>query len=291
MTLAGGIRIGELARRVGVTTDLLRAWERRYQLFEPDRSPGGYRLYSAEDEGRARAVCTLRAAGLSTAEAIGQVLGSSNGAEARAATAQDALRRLRASVQVFDEAATVETLTDAHLRLGPVDSVRMVVLPAMEEIGDAWAMGQLSVAHEHFATDIVRRHLRGIARGYAGPQAPKALVACPPGERHDLAALAFAVLLAHRGWAVRFLGADTPIPAIFVACQALNPRWTVLAASRASVFEAEMASITHLAQRFPVALGGRGATREVGRRVGARLLPGQVSEAVDDIAADDAGRS
>src|SRR3954468_3135579 len=64
-----GVRIGELSRRVGVSTELLRAWERRYQLLRPARSPKGYRLYTAQDELRVRAMQDQLARGLSAAEA------------------------------------------------------------------------------------------------------------------------------------------------------------------------------------------------------------------------------
>src|SRR6478735_171648 len=64
-----GVRIGELSRRVGVSTELLRAWERRYQLLRPARSPKGYRLYTIQDELRIRAMQAQLARGLSAAEA------------------------------------------------------------------------------------------------------------------------------------------------------------------------------------------------------------------------------
>src|SRR5687767_5137753 len=63
------VRIGELARRTGVSADLLRAWERRYGLLRPERSSGGYRLYSAEDEQRVRTMTDALARGISAGEA------------------------------------------------------------------------------------------------------------------------------------------------------------------------------------------------------------------------------
>ena len=50
------LRIGELAKRTGVSADALRAWERRYGLVRPERSEGGFRLYSPEDEERVQAM-------------------------------------------------------------------------------------------------------------------------------------------------------------------------------------------------------------------------------------------
>ena len=63
------LRIGELARRVAVREDLLRAWERRYGLLKPVRSPGGFRLYSNADENRVRRMQAHLALGLAAAQA------------------------------------------------------------------------------------------------------------------------------------------------------------------------------------------------------------------------------
>src|SRR3954447_376978 len=68
------IRIGELSRRVGVSADRLRAWERRYRLLRPQRTAGGFRLYSTADELRVRAMQRHLAAGLAPAEAAAAVL-------------------------------------------------------------------------------------------------------------------------------------------------------------------------------------------------------------------------
>src|SRR4051794_30018982 len=63
------LRIGELARRLGVSQDLLRAWERRYGLLKPVRSAGGFRLYRSADEQRVRRMQSHLGRGLAAAEA------------------------------------------------------------------------------------------------------------------------------------------------------------------------------------------------------------------------------
>src|SRR5450755_3783613 len=63
------LRIGELSRRLGVSDHVLRAWENRYGLLQPVRSPGGFRLYSEADESRVRRMQAHLAHGLSAAEA------------------------------------------------------------------------------------------------------------------------------------------------------------------------------------------------------------------------------
>ena len=70
-----GLRIGEVARRTGVTTATLRAWEARYGLVPPARTAGGQRLYWEADVGRVQAVRRLVDRGWSVAAAVSQVLG------------------------------------------------------------------------------------------------------------------------------------------------------------------------------------------------------------------------
>src|SRR6187551_3533884 len=66
------VRIGELARRTGVRAETIRAWERRYDLVQPARSAGGFRLYSPADEERVHAMRALLAEGVAAAEAATQ---------------------------------------------------------------------------------------------------------------------------------------------------------------------------------------------------------------------------
>jgi transposase-like protein len=80
------LRIGELSRRVGVSDHLLRAWESRYGLLQPVRSPGGFRLYSEADESRIRQMQAYLAEGLSAAEAARAALGGGAVSGGRAGT-------------------------------------------------------------------------------------------------------------------------------------------------------------------------------------------------------------
>src|SRR4051812_41338034 len=82
----GLVRIGELSRRVGVSEHLLRAWETRYGLIAPTRSPGGYRLYSTDDEERVRRMQFHLARGLHAAEAARAAIGDNGSPPGTSAT-------------------------------------------------------------------------------------------------------------------------------------------------------------------------------------------------------------
>src|SRR5436189_5382326 len=112
MSEEGVLRIGELSRRVGVSPDVLRAWERRYGVLRPTRTEGGYRLYSAADEDRVRRMLALRQQGLSPAVAA-RTAASADGGAPPAASA-DALRgALADALDRFDEAAANRTFDHA----------------------------------------------------------------------------------------------------------------------------------------------------------------------------------
>src|SRR5690349_19698674 len=100
------LRIGELSKRAGVSAESLRAWERRYGLLRPTRSPGGLRLYSLDDLERVRKMRAHLASGLAAAEAA-RVASATDDDESRRGNADPVRLRaaLAAAVERFDEAA------------------------------------------------------------------------------------------------------------------------------------------------------------------------------------------
>src|SRR5688572_23365931 len=109
MAESARLRIGELSRRVGVSPELLRAWETRYGLVAPERTAGGLRLYSKADEQRVRVMRREIASGLSAAEAARVALG----AAATAVSAEAVLAELDTALAALDEAAAQTVLDQA----------------------------------------------------------------------------------------------------------------------------------------------------------------------------------
>src|SRR6476661_3974560 len=70
----GLLRIGAFAERLGVSEAALRAWEARYGLFTPVRTPGGFRLYSPHDEARGRRMLRHLQRGLAARESAALAL-------------------------------------------------------------------------------------------------------------------------------------------------------------------------------------------------------------------------
>ncbi|MEO6502972.1 MAG: MerR family transcriptional regulator [Jatrophihabitantaceae bacterium] len=287
---AGLCRIGELARRVGLSEHVLRAWERRYQVVQPTRTPSGYRLYSETDEQRLRQMVRLVQRGMPPAEAARTLLagplaarGSLDPATSRLVSASR--QRLRSALLSMVEPRS-QALLDEVLTVLPFETaISRVLLPILRELGAGWQAGQISVAQEHFATAILRGRLAGLARGWGGQSGPRALLACPPDERHDLGLLLFGLLLARRGWSISFLGADTPIAAIHSVVAAQHTDLVVLSATDAARLDAVAEELRELVSRVRVLLGGPGATERVSARSGAELLTGDLIDSADAISA------
>ena len=184
------------------------------------------------------------------------------------------------AVHAFDEGGLESAVEEAFASLGIAGTLRDVVLPYLKRLGDEWAGGTVSVAHEHFASQTIRR----LVGQRAGPPPlsgrPLAVLATPPGERHDLGLLCFALLLGQTGWATRFIGADTPMASLHVSCQSMRPDAVVLSATRESVFLSRAGGLGRLAREWPLLLGGRGATQAVVDELGAQALPADIVAAV-----------
>ena len=256
------VRIGELSRRTGVQADTIRAWERRYGLVEPQRTSKGYRLYSSADEDVIRAMRELTARGVAAAEAAAL---ARRGAEAAPVPSSGALdpaaqaRRLRRALEAFDEEEANAILDECLAGLSLARVVEDVIPAAMAEIGSRWQDGQATVAQEHFASSVVRGRLLGLARGWGAGAGPLALLACLPGELHDLGLIAFGLSLRQRGWRIAYLGADTPLDTLDDAVDRLRPRVVVLSASEPRRLAAAAEELRLLARRVPVSVGGRAA--------------------------------
>ena len=279
---AEGLRIGEFARRVGVSAAVLRAWERRYGLLEPVRSSGGFRLYTAEDAERVGRMQQGLDQGLSAAEAARAARASARPSEG---LLENAAERLLAAIRAYDEAAVHAVLDESFAAFGLEAVLRELILPALMQVGREWEQGTLAVSQEHFASNVIRARLLSLARLWGRGAGPVAVLACAPGEQHDISLLAFGLVLRSHGWRIIFLGADTPIATLAQAAEGTGSALTVLASFDPARLEAESTAIRRLARELPLVLSGPGATEQLCKRLRVQRLDGDLIAAAHEIAA------
>ena len=291
--------IKEASARTGVGAPLIRAWERRYGVIKPTRTPAGYRLY---DDATLRVLLAMRslvesgwtaseaaraiAAGeVSADEIIGRPGGAGEAAPAERHQARLVTEFVTAAVQA--SSADTEALLDQMLASGSFEAViDSLVLPATAALGDAWAAGRLSVAAEHAASAAVARRVAAMFQAAGAPGRTAVVVGLPPGAHHELGALAFAVALRRRGIGVLYLGPDVPVEGWIDAVTATSAKAAVVGAVMAADAEAAVPvvdALRPLGLRL-LALGGAAATPEIAQRTGVAVLPQPVVDAALTVA-------
>jgi MerR family transcriptional regulator, light-induced transcriptional regulator len=253
--------IHEVSQLTGLAPARLRAWERRYEVVRPRRLPNGYRVYTGEQVALLRAYARLVAAG----ERIGDL--ASQPAEVVLARVEgqagdgSPLGALLGAIRDFDR-ERLEALVAQQLGLrGLAAFATEVVLPLAQVVGDAWAVGQLPVAAEHLASEVVVHALKaGLRAGRAG--GPLVLAGCLPTERHEWGVLATLVLLQERGWRVQYLGADLPIEEMVETSWKLLPSAVGLSSTDPALVRSVLPALAALPPRLPpdavAVLGGAG---------------------------------
>jgi len=280
------LRIGELSRRVGVPVESLRAWERRYGLLTPGRTQGGFRLYGEDDVARVLAMRANLERGLFAAEAARLALAEDAAEPIRAPTPVADTAELAAALERFDEAGAQQAL-DRLLATLTIDVVlRDVLLPYLHELGERWEGGEVSVAQEHFASNLLRGRLTALARGWDRGGGPRALLACAEGERHDLPLVGFGLALRGHGWRISYLGADTPVASLVEAARELSPDAVVVSGTVGGVFDPVAAQLREVALHAPLHLAGAAANGRVARRAHGALLAGDVVAAAEMLASE-----
>ncbi len=279
----GALRIGEFARRVDVSPELLRAWERRYGLLQPIRSEGGFRLYTGADAERVGQMKLALEEGLSAAEAARRALAQERPAEG---LLDDARERLLAAAYAYDEAAVQAVLDRALAGFALETVLGQLILPVLRQLGAEWERGELEVGQEHFASNLVRERLLALARLWGRGGGPLAILACAPGERHDIGLIAFGLVLRSHGWRILFLGADTPLSTLGRAIETTEPKLVVVASMDEALLGAAAAELRRLARSAPLVLSGAGASEELCARLRIDRLDGDLVAAAGTVAQD-----
>lgn len=202
-----GLNIAALTQRTGVPSDTIRKWEQRYGVLHPERTAGGQRRYSELDVARVEWLKERLHEGYRIGEAAALL-----GAGEQVARTVEELRDGIVDAAIASDVDALGQLVDQALAVAtPEESFTQVLTPALVEIGEQWASGALNVAQEHLVSSAVRAALQKLLSDQRADVHGTAVLACAPGERHEIGLLMLAVLLRSDGWQVAYLGADTPV--------------------------------------------------------------------------------
>jgi len=262
----------------GVNSITLRAWERRYGLITPIRTPKGHRLYTQNDIDLIQQVLELLDKGIS----IGQVKDYLKGKSAQPApeTATDPWsnyqRRMINAIVRFDTNALDQAYNDA-LSLYPIDLVtKHLILPLLKSLGQRWAENEGSIAEEHFFGAYLRNKLGARFHHHAPAQnGPLLVAACLPGEQHEIGLMLFCLSALNQGYRLVYLGADTPYSEMKTPVERSQADAILISGSvdpQSSILSRELSTLVKDVE-VPVFVGGRTAVKHTDVIIDAGAIP------------------
>lgn len=231
------------ARRCGLSTHVIRVWEKRYDAVSPDRTDTNRRLYSEDEIERLTLLRAATQAGHSISnvarvptEKLRKLLAQSSPAPALTATT-----RKSTSVATLVEAAVNEVrnlnstgLEELFARAATVHGqhglLENVIAPLAVKVGDLWRDGLITAAHEHFVSAVIRNFLVRNSKPYGlNGNTPTVVVGTPAGQLHEIGAVMAAAAANDMGWRVVYLG--TSLPATEIAGAAIQHQARAVALS------------------------------------------------------------
>ena len=263
----------------GLSADTLRAWERRYHLPEPERTPGGQRIYSQRDISILLWLMTKQSEGLSISNAVGlwnelvadgndplegdlpsisnQTANFTNGE--MNTTSLDSLRdQWQQACLDFDESLANQVSNTAFAITSPELVCKELFIHGLSELGERWYQGEVSVQQEHFASGIVLRRLGSLISATPPANRKETILVCsPPGEEHGLSNTYLTFLLRRRGYKVIELGAKTPNAQLKETVLKIRPQLVVLAVQQLVNAVQLRRTAQALATTIAVGFGGR----------------------------------
>jgi len=274
--------IGTVSQLTGVGSITLRAWERRYDLIKPIRKESGHRLYTRKHIDQINRITSLTSQGMRISQIRPEMLetvepsaGESDHAERN--RWDEALDSMIAAIVDFDEERLEENYNEI-LSVAPIEEVtRRLIQPLLRALGSRWESGEGNVAEEHFFSFFLRNRLGAQfhhrARRKSGPLL---LVACLPGEMHEIALQVFALAAHNHGYRILSLGASMPLEEIAYVSRKKKCEAIVLSGSvepDPKVIDRDLASLVDEVE-VPVFVGGQSsiAVCDAINRTGATAL-------------------
>jgi len=298
--------LSAVLRETGLKADTLRAWERRFGVPSPARTPGGHRQYSERDIAIVQWLLARQEEGMRISKAV-QLLDhlQNQGQDPVAETDYPASARqsvtdwgqvsqlddyrqawIDACLQ-FNEMKAEQVLTQAFV-LYPAELACIEVLQkGLSEIGAMWYDGSSSVQQEHFASALALRRVHSLIAATAPPTRSEGIfVACPPQEDHTFAPLLLTLMLRRRGMSVHYLGANVPLDQLIDTIVQIKPKLAVFSAQQLSTAATLLAISRVLSESgVPVAYGGRifNLLPQIQSRIPGHYLGGDFTEAIETV--------
>lgn len=255
--------ISHIAELTGIPPITLRAWERRYGLPKPRRTASGHRLYSMEEVELIQRVTRLMEKGYTVSRAMERVRLEQHQAAAEPMGAEEKWQgyreRLLSAVDRFDTAG-LDAAYSEPLTLFPIDLIiDQVMLPVLETLGEQWEERADGIAREHFFSAFLRNKIGSrFNHEINRSQGPAIILACLPGELHEMGLMLFGLAATSRGYRVLYLGPSLPLAQLPPVVERVRPVAIALSGTSQTCDAGLQTELTRLLNKvdIPVYLGG-----------------------------------
>lgn len=229
----GKYSIRELEKLSGIKAHTIRIWEKRYNIVEPQRTQTNIRFYSDEDLKRIINVSLLTNHGyrISTVadmsddelnSKVNQLSETNNQLDIHIDTLISAMLDL-------DEEMMEQKFQSLENKFGFERTMTEIIYPFLEKIGVLWQTGNITPAHEHFMSNLIRQKV--IVSIAALPMPSKntlrAILFLPENELHEIALLFYHYLVKKHGIRTYYLGQSVPHKDLKVVYEIYKPHFLI----------------------------------------------------------------
>jgi MerR family transcriptional regulator, light-induced transcriptional regulator len=293
----GVYSIQQVSDITGISKQLIRKWEGRYDMIQPERLDNGYRIYTENDINTLLTVKALSEQGHSIKQAV-MILKSKEKEKTPMSmrTRQSTYRHVEWNYSVLEllqygthcnEEGMTLTLQHAYHHLGLEVCINSVIIPFLKEVGQRWEHGKWSEYQETLASVAVRDFLIQIRRNFQSREnAPLIIVACLPNERHEIPVHLLLLQIMLKGYKTLMIGSSPAPGTIESLVTQLKPNKAILSATTTIPFKTDPHLLEKLDQfaashqQTTFYLGGAGSIEYASRT---RLHTIQLTNSVEEI--------
>ena len=247
--------INVISTACGVMPHTIRTWEKRYQVFTPDRSDGGQRIYSELDLNKAKLIVGLIEQGHTISNLAKHslqdlrsllVINKSEDFETEKMFISFEIKKLLKNLKNFDIDLVASDMQHLRLSVGVKEFIFKIVLPVMNEIEKFCIKGMYSATQEHIISTIVRDQLHQINLANEGPNSDRFALATPEGNLHELPILIAEIICHANRVSTNYFGASHPAQCLSEAVNAIKCKTIVMGAISSAQWNYEKNIVTYL---------------------------------------------
>ncbi|XXM74147.1 MerR family transcriptional regulator [Lysinibacillus sphaericus] len=261
----GKYNIKAVSTILGIQPGTLRAWERRYNIIAPVRNESGHRLYTEQHLNILKWLVSKVKQGFTISQAVAlldkQELEENDVVEnVNQDRSQNISDELLKALLSFDESKAHE-LINKSFSIYTIDKVVIDILGSLlVQIGDLWERDEITTAHEHFASSILRSRIGSIMHSFPhNGILPKVVAVCGPGEWHELGLLIFTLYVRRKGFEVIYLGSSIKDDDIEVVLKEVDPKFLFLSCTMMDNVSSLLSLVSSLHERYKgleIGMGG-----------------------------------